>query len=317
MSYTISNSMAQLNSLGAPTEYFDEMENAVWPWRLNFRLAKKLHLPFDPTVQPPPALPLPPYPQNQGLALPSIWNRALDPGSQCRSYLPLLKDSPFFVPLLSVTLPTRPIADVVLRLSKGLRGGTAFYAVVPNEERKDGDSFHRRMLRMRIDRLYGLVGDLKSKLDGERGGLPGIRFHQSDRGYGVDGERLDTGIEDENKRIIVRFNESGFALENIDLAGEEERWASISCVEIGRIDDHARAVVDGKAEEGELGKRDEYDTLTLLEYWKERAEEEAKSLIGGSGLGAIKEGGSHKVQDHSMQWAEDQPEREARVSGRL
>lgn len=99
-------------------------------------------------------------------------------------------DLPLIVPLLTLTLPTRPLASTLSRLCNGHPRGLPFIASVPNEDRKDGPPLFRRLLRMRINRIKDLTGEIVQKLDGYGGGFFGLRLGSEDKGRGVEGESL-------------------------------------------------------------------------------------------------------------------------------
>jgi hypothetical protein len=116
-------------------------------------------------------------------------------------YLPTLANEPFFRPLLTLTVSTRPLAQTLVRLSRALPRGLPFYASIPPEDRKFGLSFSSRMRNLRLDRMQGLAVAMAQGLSGARGGFVGIRFSSEERGRGVDGEGLDKAL-DSDKRVI-------------------------------------------------------------------------------------------------------------------
>ncbi|GAA5997261.1 uncharacterized protein JCM10292_000134 [Rhodotorula paludigena] len=101
---------------------------------------------------------------------------------------------PLVVPFVTATLPTRPLAATVARLSKGHQRGLPFIASVPNTDRKDGPALFRRLLRMRTNRLQQVSRELLFKLEGHAGGLMGLRMSPEDRGRGIEGEGLGETI---------------------------------------------------------------------------------------------------------------------------
>lgn len=116
-------------------------------------------------------------------------------------YIPTLAEEPFFRPLLTLTVATRPLAKSLVRLSRALPRGLPFYASIPSEDRKFGHSFSSRMRNLRIDRMQSLAVSMAQLLSGARGGFVGIRFSPDERGRGVDGEGLDKAL-DADKRVI-------------------------------------------------------------------------------------------------------------------
>lgn len=146
---------------------------------------KKRKLEQEDTTSPTPSSPdeadsLPP--PDKALFLPAIenWERPLPPHT----------DFPLIIPLLTLTLPTRPLASTLARLCNSHPRGLPFYASVPNEDRKDGPAFFRRLLRMRSDRIRTLTSEILEKLQGYGGGFFGLRLSAEDKGRGVEGEDL-------------------------------------------------------------------------------------------------------------------------------
>ncbi|GAA5862362.1 hypothetical protein JCM1840_004157 [Sporobolomyces johnsonii] len=102
---------------------------------------------------------------------------------------------PLVVPLLTVTMPTRPLAATLARLCNGHPRGLPFIASVPNDDRKDGPSLFRRLLRMRANRIRELSKEMILKLEGYGGGLMGLRLSPEDKGRGIEGEGLGEEIK--------------------------------------------------------------------------------------------------------------------------
>ncbi|KIJ13639.1 hypothetical protein PAXINDRAFT_181260 [Paxillus involutus ATCC 200175] len=124
-----------------------------------------------------------------------------DPAPIRAQYLPTLSSQPFFRPLLTLTFSTRPLAEVVARLSKALPRGLSYVAAVDADDRKYGPSFSSRVRNMRLARMQGLSVDAAQLLAGARGGLLGARFGPEERGRGVDGEGFGEPVECE-KRVV-------------------------------------------------------------------------------------------------------------------
>ncbi|KAH7914908.1 hypothetical protein BJ138DRAFT_267947 [Hygrophoropsis aurantiaca] len=116
-------------------------------------------------------------------------------------YLPTLSKTPFFRPLLTLTVSTRPLGTTLVRLSRALPRGLPFYASIDPEDRKVGTSFSSRMRNLRLDRMHCLSVSLAQALTGARGGLVGVRFNANERGRGVEGESLEKAL-DWNQRVI-------------------------------------------------------------------------------------------------------------------
>lgn len=105
---------------------------------------------------------------------------------------------PIILPLLTVTLPTRPLASTLARLCNAHERGLPFIASIPNPDRKDGPAMFRRLLRMRSDRLRTLTGDMIERLDGMKGGFFGLRMKAEDVGRGM-GEGEGLGVRTREK----------------------------------------------------------------------------------------------------------------------
>ncbi|GAA6064209.1 hypothetical protein JCM10212_001622 [Sporobolomyces blumeae] len=104
-------------------------------------------------------------------------------------------EPPLVVPLLTVTLPTRPLASTLARLCNSHPRGLPFISSIPDADRKDGPSTFRRLLRMRANRIHELTKELVHKLQGYGGGLMSVRMSPEDRGRGIEGEGLGDEIK--------------------------------------------------------------------------------------------------------------------------
>jgi hypothetical protein len=109
--------------------------------------------------------------------------------------LPPFSDPTLIMPLMTITLPSRPLASTLSRLCNSHPRGLPFYASVPNNDRKDGPSFFRRLLRMRSDRIRELTSQIVDKLEGNGGGFFGLRLNSEDKGRGVEGENLSEALD--------------------------------------------------------------------------------------------------------------------------
>ncbi|GAA5837214.1 hypothetical protein JCM9279_005619 [Rhodotorula babjevae] len=116
--------------------------------------------------------------------------RLLPPVTDYTRPPPPYTSPPLVVPLLTVTLPTRPLAATLSRLCNSHARGLSFMASIPNEDRKDGPALFRRLLRMRANRVQQVARELILKLEGYGGGLMGLRMGPEDRGRGIEGEGL-------------------------------------------------------------------------------------------------------------------------------
>ncbi|KAF8885211.1 hypothetical protein BD779DRAFT_1534654 [Infundibulicybe gibba] len=214
--------LARYNSLKAPPDALQAMDNARWPWgaqrntkrvvwwdkgedpmsiaresRSDYLLSpSSLHPPLDNTQNIFEAL------YNISIRNPSPAPASPPTPAEIRSqYLHTLTTTPFWRPLLTLTVSTRPLALSLLRLSRSLPRGLPFYAAMSPHDRKSHLSYSTRMRCLRLARMQTLVRDLAQLLAGERGGLPGIRFAASDMGRGVHGEGLEAQIP-WRKRVI-------------------------------------------------------------------------------------------------------------------
>ncbi|KAF7328998.1 hypothetical protein MVEN_02529800 [Mycena venus] len=116
-------------------------------------------------------------------------------------YMPTLRTAPFWRPLVTLTVSTRPIALTLLRLSRGLPTGRPYHANIDNHDKKCRISFVHRMRRMRLQRVMNLAVEMGQVLAGLRGGVVGIRFDTDSMGRGIAGEGLAEPIPHE-KRVI-------------------------------------------------------------------------------------------------------------------
>ncbi|THU98536.1 hypothetical protein K435DRAFT_964879 [Dendrothele bispora CBS 962.96] len=128
-------------------------------------------------------------------------------GEVRRQYAAHIHEEPFWRPLLTFTVSTRPLANTLARLSRGLEQGTPFYSAISNDDRKDKESLPARMRGVRLARMQGLGLELSKLLAGARGGLFGIQFAPEDKGRTIEGERLDNPIEWERRVIGVGVGE--------------------------------------------------------------------------------------------------------------
>lgn len=161
----------------------------------------------------------------------------------------------FIVPLLTVTLPTRPLADTLGRLCSSHPRGLTFVASVPNVDRKDGPSFFRRLLRMRADRLRELTVQIVQKLQGVGGGLFGVRFKAEDKGRGVEGEMLgeEFRMPEEGWAEVRLLSEESDVWQGIEAKAFRESWKGLEGVQVG-----AEFMEDARdREDQERGKLDD------------------------------------------------------------
>ncbi|KAG9099095.1 hypothetical protein FRC06_005655 [Ceratobasidium sp. 370] len=118
-------------------------------------------------------------------------------------YEPTLEHAPFWRPLISITVATRPLAATLLRLCLAHPRGLPFYASIDTHDRKSHRSFPGRMRLMRLQRIRHLTIELAKRLVGYQGGFIGIRFNEADRGRGIMGERLAEPLPDPLRIVRV------------------------------------------------------------------------------------------------------------------
>ena len=144
----------------------------------------------------------------KGLLAPTSAEPVHDPVPHRRAvYLPTLPSAPFWRPLLTVTLSTRPLANALERLSHGLERGLPFYAAIEDDERKDFASYNTRMRNMQLNRVQQLTREIARRLGGAHGGFVGIRFGAAEKGRGVDGEGLADPVPREQRLVKVGVGE--------------------------------------------------------------------------------------------------------------
>lgn len=174
-------------------------------------------------------------------------------------YLPTLAENPFWRPLLSVTMSTRPLATTLARLSRARPRGMPFYAAVNNDDRKTHESFPARIRNMRLDRMESLTVDMAELLAGARGGFIGIRFTPQDKGRGIGGEGLEKPLPKESRTIKIGVGnwykhaddvKEAFKLDAAERVGQ----VGVGLSDIGEtfdvsgLDDHGRRVHDQTGE---------------------------------------------------------------------
>ncbi|KAG8832648.1 hypothetical protein FRC17_000915, partial [Serendipita sp. 399] len=141
-----------------------------------------------------------------------------------KHYIPTLEKERFWIPLVAVTLPTRPLARVVSRLVKALPRGLPYYASMPVEDRKCKLSYPSRILNLRLIRMKSLTVQVAERLAGFFGGFPGIRFDPNLPGRGVNGILLQAPLTEEQRRITVLLSNSYPRVEEeISLYNSESR----------------------------------------------------------------------------------------------
>ncbi|KAJ7730860.1 hypothetical protein DFH07DRAFT_158656 [Mycena maculata] len=118
-------------------------------------------------------------------------------------YMSTLESKPFWRPLLTLTVSTRPLATSLVRLARGGSTGTPFHVFIDNDDRKCRISCVNRMRVLRLRRLQNLTVQLGQVLAGSRGGVVGIRFEPDSMGRGIGGEGLEAPIPWDKRHIGV------------------------------------------------------------------------------------------------------------------
>ncbi|KIM87737.1 hypothetical protein PILCRDRAFT_814444 [Piloderma croceum F 1598] len=174
-------------------------------------------------------------------------------------YLPTLAETPFWRPLLSLTLSTRPLALTLARLSRALPRGLPFYSSICNDDRKTHASYSARIQCMRIDRMEELTVQIAQLLAGARGGFIGIRFGIQEKGRGIGGEGLEAPLPKEKRTIKVGVGKWYRRAEEVKEAFREDAITRVGEVgvgledigetfEISGLDDHGRRIDDKTGE---------------------------------------------------------------------
>ncbi|KAK0444988.1 uncharacterized protein EV420DRAFT_1572846 [Desarmillaria tabescens] len=143
-----------------------------------------------------------------------------------RQYQKVIKEEPFWRPLLALTFATRPMGASIVRLSKSLSRGLPFHATLDNHDRKSAATLGNRFRCLRLQRMEDLAVEMSQLLAGARGGLVGIRFSPEERGRGLNGEGLDAPIPWEKRVIGVGigswYERAEELKETYRIEGEEE-----------------------------------------------------------------------------------------------
>lgn len=157
-------------------------------------------------------------------------------------YLPRLAAAPFWRPLLTITLSTRPLALTIARLSKARERGLPFYAAMTSDDRKCLFSYSNRMTNMRLDRARQLTLAAVARLAGHRGGFVGIRFGVHDKGRGVDGEALADPISPEKRIVRVQVADwyAHAAAECALYRDGSEEWGGTDALDVAFMNEWGR-----------------------------------------------------------------------------
>ncbi|KAI0357056.1 hypothetical protein OH77DRAFT_1532101 [Trametes cingulata] len=122
-------------------------------------------------------------------------------------YAVTLEKSPFWRPLVTVTVATRPLADTLERLSNSFPRGTPFYTSIDEDDRKNFATYNSRLRNLQLERLRQLTHQLAIRLGGAHGGLIGVRCNPQQRGRAVNGELLADPLPSEMKKIKIGVGE--------------------------------------------------------------------------------------------------------------
>ncbi|RDX44342.1 hypothetical protein OH76DRAFT_1446020 [Lentinus brumalis] len=183
---------------------------------------------------------------------------AADPALQRRAaYLPTLPSAPFWRPLLTVTLATRPLANSLERLSSGLERGLPYFAAIEEEGRKEFASYNSRMRNMQLNRMQALTRGIAQRLAGAYGGFIGIRFGAGEKGRGMEGEGLADPIPREKRVVKVGVGEWYPFKEEVKerFLRDAEAGGYADAIEVFGVDEWGRRT-DGKEWAGERERRD-------------------------------------------------------------
>jgi hypothetical protein len=203
------------------TESLSPDVGSWWPYRFNYAPPATLKLKYNPL-------------QDPGIVDTELKGTAY----QLRKiYIPTLKERPFWRPLLAVTVPSRPVADTILRLAKALPRGLAYYASFAPEDRKAVLSYSGRMRTLRISRIRQLTVQTAVRLLGYYGGFVGMRWDPTQRGRGINGELLEDLSPEHFRKLTVLvgdwYPQAGEDKTLFEKGGKE-------AIVTGLMDDHGR-----------------------------------------------------------------------------
>ncbi|KAJ6602480.1 hypothetical protein DFH09DRAFT_1019623 [Mycena vulgaris] len=161
-------------------------------------------------------------------------------------YLRTLDEMPFWRPLVTLTVSTRPIGATLLRLSKGLATGRPYHSDISNDDKKCRISFVHRMRALRVKRMQDNAVEMGKVLAGMRGGVIGLRFDTESMGRGIGGEGLERPVPWEKRVIRVGVGEwyrlAADVKELFQWRGKDEILSSDGCepFEVFGLDDFGR-----------------------------------------------------------------------------
>ncbi|CAE6476793.1 unnamed protein product [Rhizoctonia solani] len=211
-------------------------------------------------------------------------------------YEPTLDKEPFWRPLVSVTLATRPLANTLVRLCRSLPRGLAFYASIDTHDRKTVVSFPDRMRLLRLRRMRELTIEIARRLEGYYGGFIGIRFNKDDKGRAICGERLEQPLPDPLR--VIQVGLGGW----YELEKEMELWKLEAMdggvdIDIKAMDDWGRKLDEsgvvlpgqdvGDVELGDQEAFDREDTYEDEDVPKEGANLEQRNKAAGDSVAPV------------------------------
>ncbi|KAI0667371.1 hypothetical protein C8Q78DRAFT_1175427 [Trametes maxima] len=164
------------------------------------------------------------------------------------NYAQTLEKQPFWRPLITVTTATRPLAETVLSLARGLDRGQAFYTAIQDDERKDFSTYNARMRNLQLNRIQQITHSLARRLGGAHGGFVGLRTNAHQRGRGVHGEGLADPLPRETRVMKIGVGEWYPFAEEVKerFLADAERGGYADLVEVFGVDEWGNRT-DGKA----------------------------------------------------------------------
>ncbi|KAK7018619.1 histone H4, partial [Favolaschia claudopus] len=163
-------------------------------------------------------------------------------------YIPTLRDTPFWRPLLTITAASRPIALSILRRCHGLDRGLPYHSVLDNDDKKCRSSYGMRMRTIRINRMRQIALQLAQALAGFRGGLIGVRFEPDTMGRGIAGEGLADPIPYDKRVLsigVAQWYRLADEIKESFLADAAESIPGRSAFEVNGLDDWGNRRADG------------------------------------------------------------------------
>ncbi|KAH9848257.1 hypothetical protein C2E23DRAFT_940761 [Lenzites betulinus] len=172
-------------------------------------------------------------------------------------YLATLEREPFWRPLLTVTLGTRPLASALKKATRARARGTPYFATIEPAERKDFASYNARLRTMQLDRIQQVTREAALRLGGAYGGLIGLRTSAGGRGRAVGGEGLADALPEDVRRIKIGVGEWYPFAEEVKerFLDDAERGGYGEFIEVFGVDEWGNRT-DGKAWAGEKSEKE-------------------------------------------------------------